>query len=112
MIELELKRKSRHSTDRMDTPCRQVDCPDLGLNELHATKDATKRIDNIARIEISRGDLVQHWRKQNEVLAVDQDNFCIRPPRQRFVQTHGRAEAGEAASGNDNAGLFHSLSPL
>src|SRR6266404_119458 len=112
MIELELKREPRDSTDRLDTPCRQVDCPYLGLNELHVTKDAAQRIDNIACIKISRGYLVQHRREQNEVLPADQRHFCIRAPSQRLVQVHSRAQSGKSTSQNDDASLLHLSRPL
>ena len=84
MIELELKLEPRYSTQAANAPRRQVNCLHLGLDKLHVMKDPTDRIDNVARIKISRGDFVQHWREQNEVLAVDKRHFGIGTASQRL----------------------------
>jgi hypothetical protein len=91
MIELELKLEPRYSTDAANAPRGQVNCLHLGLDKLHMMKDPTKRINNVPRIKISRGDFVQHGREQNEVLAADQRHFHVRAASQRFVQVHRRA---------------------
>src|SRR5229473_4833986 len=107
MIELELKREPRHPTKAVDAPCGQIDRLDLGLDKPYVTKNATDWIDDVAGIKVARGDFVQHWREQNEVLAVDQDNFCIPAASQRFVQIHSRAQSGKSAAQNDYLGLLH-----
>src|SRR5262249_25799174 len=71
------------------------------------TKNASKRIYDIARIKIARGDLMQHWRKQNEILATDQRYFYVRAARKPFVEVHCRVKPGKPATGNHDASLFH-----
>jgi hypothetical protein len=61
-------------------------------------KNTTERIDNIARIKIARGDLMQHRRKQNEILAADQGYFYVSSPSQRFIEVHRCAQPGESTT--------------
>src|SRR6266403_255146 len=110
MIELEVKIEPRHTTQASDTPPRKINCLDFGLDKLHVTKNATEWIDDIAGIKVARGDLVQHWREQNEILATDQHHFDLLVASQRFIQVHRCAQPGESASQNDDASLFHSSS--
>src|SRR5216684_1021872 len=112
MIELELKREPRHPTKAVDAPCGQIDRLDLGLDKPYVTKNATDWIDDVAGIKVARSYFVQHWREENEVLAVDQDNFCIPAASQRFVQVHGCAQSGKSTAQNDDASLLHLSRPL
>src|SRR6266403_6037239 len=112
MIELEVKIEPRHTTQASDTPPRKINCLDFGLDKLHVTKNATEWIDDIAGIKVARGDLVQHWREQNEILATDQHHFDLLVASQRFIQVHRCAQPGESASQNDDASLFHPYQQL
>src|SRR6266513_4086452 len=111
MVELELKLEPSYSPQAANAPRGQVNCLHLGLDKLHMTKDATDRIDNVARIKISRGDFVQHRREQNEVLTIDKPDLYVRTPSDRLVEVHRRAQSGKSTSQNNNASLLHSSSP-
>ena len=63
MIEVQFERELPNTADAPDTPRRKVNRLNFRLNKLYVAQNATDRIDNIARIKISRGDFVQHRRK-------------------------------------------------
>jgi hypothetical protein len=48
-------------------------------------EDTAERINNIARIKISRCNLVQHRREKNEILTTNQHHFRIGPASESFV---------------------------
>ena len=79
------------------------------LNKLHVAQNTAERIDNVARIKIARGDLVQHGREQNEVLAADESKFHGPAPSQSLVEMHRRAQSGKSSARNYNANLFHRI---
>src|SRR6266487_6031359 len=72
-------------------------------------KNAPERIHDVTRIKISGGDLVQHRRKQNEILATDQRHLYVRSTRKPFVEVHCRVKPGEPATGNDYSSRLHAL---
>src|SRR5439155_20237947 len=71
MIKLEFKFAVRNATRAMNSPRVEINRLNVGLNKLHMTKNASERIHDVARIKISCRDLVQHRRKQNEILSTD-----------------------------------------
>ena len=73
------------------------------------TKNAAERIHDIARIKISGCDLVQHRRKQNEILATDQCHLYVRSAREPFVEVHCRVKPGKPAAGNDYSSRLHAV---
>jgi hypothetical protein len=73
------------------------------------TKNAAERIHDIARIKISGCDLVQHRRKQNEILATDQRHLYIRSTREPFVEVHCRVKPGKSATGDDYSSRLHAI---
>src|SRR6266550_1963857 len=111
MIELELKCELGNAADASNPPLRKVNRLNFGLNKLHMAQNAAERIDNIARIKIAGGDLVQHRREQDEILAADQSNFCVCATRQRFVQVHCRAQPGKSTTRNITLVFFIGLRP-
>src|SRR6266487_3148382 len=72
-------------------------------------KNAPERIHDVTRIKISGGDLVQHRRKQNEILATDQRHLYVRSTRKPFVEVHCRVKPGEPATGNDYSSRLHAV---
>src|SRR5882724_269282 len=109
MIKLEFKLVVRNATDAMDAPQIQINSLHVGFDNLHVTKNSPERIDDVARIKISGCDLMQHWRKQNEILATDQRHLYVRSTRKPFVEVHCRVKPGEPATGNDYSGRFHAI---
>ena len=78
MIKLEFKLPVRNATCAMKSPSVEINRLNIGLNKLHMTKNAPDRIDDVARIKISRCDLMQHRRKKNEILTTDQRHLYVR----------------------------------
>ena len=105
MVELELTpdiTKSRHARHRSRA---QIDCVDLGFDDLHVTKNASERIDNIARMQISSGHFVQHRGEQDEILAADEHHVCFASAREAFVEVHCGVNAREASTGDHDLRL-------
>ena len=81
----------------------------IGFDNLHMTKNAAERINDVARIKIAGCDLVQHRRKENEILATDQRHLYVRSTREPFVEVHCRVKPGKSATGNDYSSRFHAI---
>src|SRR5215831_1117664 len=109
MIELELKLLIRYAGSAMDSPGVEINRPNIGLKKLHVTKNSSKRIDDVARIKISRCDFVQHRRKQNEILVTDQRHLYVRSTREPFVELYCRVKPGKSATGNDYSSRLHAI---
>src|SRR5947209_19746648 len=109
MIKLEFKFAVRNTTRAMDSPRVQINRLNIGLNKLHMTKNAAKRIHDVARIKISGRDLVQHRRKENEILVTDQRHLYVRSARQPFVEVHCRVKPGKSATSNDYSSRLHPI---
>src|SRR5882724_712064 len=107
MVELEFDCDLRNTADASDPPRCKVNRLNFRLNKLYVPKDATHWIDDVAWVKIARGDLVEHRREQNEVLAADQRHFSFGAASKRFVQVHRRAQPCEPASGDHNTSLLH-----
>jgi hypothetical protein len=73
------------------------------------TKNAAERIHDVTRIKISGRDLVQHGRKENEILATDQCHLYVRSTREPFVEVHCRVEPGKSATGDDYSSRLHAV---
>jgi hypothetical protein len=76
------------------------------------TKNAAERIHDVARIKIARGDLVQHRRKENEILVTDQGHFYVRSAREPFVEVYCCVKPGKSATGNDYSGRLHAATAI
>jgi hypothetical protein len=109
MIKLEFKLVLRNAPDAMDAPQVQINSLHVGFDNLHVTKNAAERIHDVARIKISGCDLVQHRRKENEILATDQRHLYVRSTREPFVEVHCRVKPGEPTTGNDYSSRFHAI---
>jgi len=109
MIELKLEFVVRNAPDAMDAPQVQINRLNVGFDNLHMTKNSPERIDDVARIKISGGDLMQQRRKQNEILATDQRPLYVRSTREAFVEVHCRVEPGKSATGDDYSGRLHAV---
>src|SRR5437899_3256462 len=109
MIKLEFKFAVRNATRAMDSPRVQINRLNVGLNKLHMTKNAAERIHDVARIKIARCDLMQHRRKENEILATDQRHLYVRSTREPFVEVYCRVQPGKSAAGNDYSSRLHPI---
>jgi hypothetical protein len=94
----------------MDSPRVQINRLNIGFNKLHMTKNPPERIHDVARIKVSGGDLMQHRRKQNEILATDQRHLYVRSTREPLVELHCRIKPGKSATGNDYSSGLHANS--
>ena len=90
-------------------PRVQINGLNIGIDKLHMTKNAAERIHDVARIKIARCDLVQHRRKQNEILATDQRHLYVRSTREPFVEVHCRVKPGKSATGDDYSSRLHAV---
>jgi hypothetical protein len=111
MIKLEFKLVVCNAPDAMDAPQVQINSLHVGFDNLHVTKNSPERIDDVARIKISGCDLMQHRRKENEILATDQRHLYVRTAGQPFVEVHCRVKPGEPTTGNDYSSRFHAITP-
>src|SRR5437016_13014603 len=109
MIKLEFKLVVRNAPDAMDAPQVQINSLHVGFDNLYVTKNSPERIDDIARIKISGCDLVQHRRKENEILATDQRHLYVRSTREPFVEVHCRVKPGKPTTGNDYSSRLHPI---
>jgi hypothetical protein len=109
MIKLEFKLVVRNAPDAMDAPQVQINSLHVGFDNLHVTKNSAERIDDVAWIKISGCDLVQHRRKENEILATDERHLYVRSTREPFVEVHCRVKPGEPTTGNDYSSRFHAI---
>src|ERR1044072_7352135 len=107
MIKLEFKFAVRTSSFAMDASRVQINRLNIGIDKLYMTKNAAERIYDVARIKISRCDLVQHQRKENEILATDHRYSRVFSTVQPFIELHCRLKPGEPAAGNDYSSPFH-----
>src|SRR5437660_11406836 len=73
-------------------------------------KNATELIHDDTRIKIAGGDLMQHRRKQNEILATDQRHLYVRSAREPFVEVHCRVKPAKSATGNNYSSRLHANS--
>src|SRR5436190_19296912 len=111
MIKLEIQLALRNATCAADYSACQINCAYIGLDNLHVTKNAAQRINNVAGIKIAGCDFVQHRRKENEILATDQRHLYVRSTRQPFVEVHCRVKPGKPAAGNDYSSRLHAITP-
>jgi hypothetical protein len=109
MIKLEFHFAVRNASYATDASRVQINRLNIGINKLHMTKNAPERIHDVAWIKISSCDLMQHRRKQNEILATDQRHLYVRSTREPFVEVHGRVKAGKAATGDDYFSRLHAV---
>jgi hypothetical protein len=61
-----------------DSSGREVDRGGFGFEKLHTPQRLTDRHDDRAGVQTSRGDLVQHRRKDREILRVYKHHFDAR----------------------------------
>src|SRR5207247_7449316 len=109
MIKLEFELVVRNAPDAMDAPQVQSNSLHVGFDNLHVTKNSPERIDDVPRIKISGCDLVQHRRKENEILATDQRHLYVRSTREPFVEVYCRVKPGKSATGNDYSSRLHPI---
>src|SRR5262245_32769500 len=101
MIKFEFKLAVLNTTRAMDASPVQINRLNIRINKLHVTKNAAKGIHDIARIKIARCDLMQHRRKENEIVAADQRHLYVRSTCEPFVEMYCRVKPGKPATRND-----------
>src|SRR6059058_3748771 len=109
MIKFEIQLALRYATSAAVYSAGQINCAYIGFDNLHVAKNAAERIHDVTRIKISGCDLVQHRRKQNEILATDQCHLYVRSAREPFVEVHCRVKPGKSATGNDYSSRLHPI---
>jgi len=107
VIELEIALESLHAADATHRARVHVDTVHLGLDKCYVTKNASYRIDNVARVKLTRRHFVQHRSEQHEVLAAHERHLNIGAARKCLVEIHGRAKPCEAAARYDDLHLLH-----
>src|ERR1700716_2286094 len=112
MIKFEIVLGVPHPSSARNCSCTQVDCFHLCFYNRDMTKNATEGIDNVAWIKISRGNLVQQWCEQSEVLVADQHHFYVSMTGDGFVQMFCCVEASAAPTSNNDPFLHASTSRL
>jgi hypothetical protein len=106
VIKLEIMLDVPYSRSATNSSCAQIDSFHLRFDNPDVTKNAPEWVDNVRWVEISRGNLVQQWREQNEVFPADQQHFYIGAAGNGFVQVSCCVKASKAAARNDNP-LLH-----
>src|SRR6478735_4118132 len=109
MIELKIQLPLRYAASAADYSAGQINRAYIGFDNLHVTKNSPEGIHDVARIKIARCDLMQHRRKENEILATDQRHFHIRAASEPFVEVHCRVQPGKSAAGNDYSSRLHPI---
>ncbi len=70
----------------------------LALDELHPPEEFPDRVHDVRHVEVAGGDLVEHGREEEEVLAVDERDLEARVMGQSFLEMEGGVDAAEPAS--------------
>src|SRR4030095_14312802 len=109
MIKLEIQLALRDAACATNNALLQIYALHIGFDKLYVTKNSPERIDDVARIKISSGDLMQHRRKENEILATDQRHLYVRSTREPFLEVHCRVKPGKSATGNDYFSRLHAV---
>src|SRR6266404_6524569 len=79
----------------------QIDALNIAREKIDVAQHLAHRIDDVHDVEIARCDLVQHWRKEEEVIPVHQRDFDVRifPP----LKLQRGIKAGKATTENEYA---------
>jgi hypothetical protein len=111
MVKLEFKLALRYAACATNKALLQIYALHVGFDNLHVTKNSPERIHNVTRIKISGCDFMQHWRKENEILATDQRHLYVRSTREPLVEVHCCVKPGEPTTGNDYSSRLHAIIP-
>ena len=80
----------------------EIDRFHFSREEIDSLQEFSDGIDDICEIEITGCDLMQHRRKQKEVVAIYQRDLDIGIAGQRVLKVNRRMESGETAAENQN----------
>src|SRR5205823_14087939 len=86
----------------LDDLVLHVNALDVTLEESAAAQELANRIDNRREVQVAGGDLMQHGREQEEVIAIYQGDFEVAGALQSLFQFKSDVQAGEAAAKNHN----------
>ena len=75
--------------DGHDLPFK-IDRFHFSRKEIDSLQEFSDGIDDIREIEITGCDLMQHGRKQKEVVAVHESDLCVRITCQRVIEVNRR----------------------
>jgi hypothetical protein len=78
----------------------KVDVLHFAGKQLRFPQEFPGRVDDGGQIQIARGDLVQHWCEEEEVVPIDQSNLDIAIPGELVFQFHGAVNTAESAAKN------------
>src|SRR5881398_2796957 len=77
-----------------------VDLLHVPAEKIHAANHFANGINDISQIQIARGDLVQHWREQKEVLAIYDSH--LKPRVSKLFELQRCIQPAKAAAENKN----------
>jgi hypothetical protein len=92
----------RQTVANLDAARLDVDTDDVPAYEVASAKQCSNGTHDMRDVEIARGDLMQHRREQEEVVAIDQRDFDRPVARQQLLEAEGCIQTAEAASENDD----------
>lgn len=76
----------------------EVDAFDISVEDVDPLEKFADWANDMCDIKIAGCDLMQHWSKQEEILAVDQRYLDVIVPRECFFQVQCCIEAAKAAA--------------
>lgn len=89
----------------------EVDVLDLPVEYLDVLEELAYRADDMCDIEVRGSHFVEHRRKEEKILAVDQRYFDIRVPCERPVQMESGVQSAESAAEYQYLRLFIHIWP-
>src|SRR5262245_66104164 len=76
----------------------QVNALDVAIEEFHSPQQLAHRVHDVGKVQIACRYLVQHGRKEKEVLTIHQSHFDARIACHGLFQTQGGVQAAERTS--------------
>jgi len=84
----------------------EVDVSHVSVKYLYAFQKLSHRADDMRDVEVTRRDLVQHRRKEKEILAVDERDLDTWVAGERFIEIQCRIKPAKATAENEYFGFF------
>ena len=84
----------------------EIDALDMTIKDFDVLQKFPHRTDDMRNIEVAGGDLVQHRRKEKEVLAIYERDLDIRVSRKGFVEVQRSVESAKAAAEDNDLCFF------
>ena len=81
-----------------DGASREVDALDVAVEELHARQELADGIHDVGDVEVARGDLVQHRREEEKIVAAHDRHLHAAVAAEPPLQLERGVDAAEAAA--------------